>query len=363
MKKSTLAIIIATAIVVAVFLLSRQQDSKPIAEADTSSLRQTPSGEVIGFSDSWDTHAWLGIPYAEAPVADLRWRAPQQLKPWTGTREALSYGSPCTQLWGPMSGIDDGEEGQVVGAEDCLTLNIWAPAFTAQQLPGSGEQLPAMVWLHGGGNTIGTANTYPGPHLAGGQRVVYVAINYRMGPLGWFSHAALRGTAANRDDARKQLLNMSPQEIRNYLYRKTSLELYSIFDELGYGMFPAPQIFRDGHVIPEQSLLQLFREPGAYNIVAIIVGSNRDEQKSFMAQDPRFVERRFGLLPRVKNQAEYDRITGYYSDQWKALAVDEPAEILSKSQGATVYAYTGTRLPRTGWPTSPVYSAPAMASR
>lgn len=447
MKKSALAIVIAGAIVVTVFLLSRQQASTPIPQVDTSSLRQTPSGEVIGFRDSWDTHAWLGIPYAEAPVGQLRWRAPQRARPWSGTRKALSYGSPCTQLWGPMSGVKDGEEGQVVGTEDCLYLNIWAPAVAAQQLPDSGEQLPVMVWIHGGGNTIGTANTYPGPHLAGGQQVVYVAINYRMGPLGWFSHKALRDTAGNRadasgnygvldmiaalewvrdniasfggdpknvtlfgesaggrnvyallgsplakglfhraisqsgsvqttelsraenrvddvtpgeanssgevlvkllladgiasdrDDAIQQTLNMSSEEIRNYLYRKTELELYSIFDELGYGMFLAPQVFRDGYVIPTESLLQRFRDPGMYNSVPIIVGSNRDEQKSFMAQDPRFVERRFGLLPRVIDQANYDRITGYYSDQWKALAVDEPAEILSNSQGATVYAY------------------------
>lgn len=91
MKKSTLAIVIATAIVVAVVLLSRQQASKPIPEADTSSLRQTASGEVIGFKDSWGTHAWLGIPYAEAP------------------------------------------------------------AFTEQQLHSSGEQQPVMVWIHGTG--------------------------------------------------------------------------------------------------------------------------------------------------------------------------------------------------------------------
>jgi para-nitrobenzyl esterase len=128
----------------------------------------------------------------------LRWRAPLAAAPWTGTRTATAMGSPCIQFWGPISGLK-GHEGDVVGAEDCLYLNIWAPA--AASTPAADERLPVMVWIHGGGNTIGTGNTYNGSHLAGSQKVVVVTINYRLGVLGWLSHPALREGAANAADA------------------------------------------------------------------------------------------------------------------------------------------------------------------
>jgi para-nitrobenzyl esterase len=106
-----------------------------------------------------------------------------------------------------------------------------------------------------------------------------------------------------------------------------------------FGMFQIPQNFRDGTVLPLESLLQRFGDTALYNDVPMILGSNRDEYKVFTAQDPRFVQRRFGFLPRIIDQAAYDRFNGYFSDQWKALAVDEPARVLSNSQGPTIYAY------------------------
>jgi para-nitrobenzyl esterase len=202
MNKSRLALVLVIVIVIAVLMLWRSGEKEILPNlADADSLRQTPSGDVVGFSDQYQTHAWLGIPYAKAPTGDRRWRAPLPLDPWQGTLEALAYSPPCTQLWGQVSGIDDGNDGDVVGDEDCLYLNIWAPAFAPGEIAVAGSGLPVMVWIHGGGNTIGTANTYQGHHLAASQQVIYVGINYRLGMLGWFSHEALRTDAANALDS------------------------------------------------------------------------------------------------------------------------------------------------------------------
>jgi len=80
-----------------------------------------------------------------------------------------------------------GSTGEVVGSEDCLYLNVWRPDTTE-------ENLPVFVWIHGGGNSIGTGSQpgYNGANFADRNNAVYVSINYRLGPMGWFTHPALR---------------------------------------------------------------------------------------------------------------------------------------------------------------------------
>jgi para-nitrobenzyl esterase len=151
---------------------------------------------VVGFADAYDTYAWLGIPYAQAPVGELRWRAPQPAKPWSKSMSALEYGQPCTQFWGIIAGVE-GTNGQVVGNEDCLSLNVWAPRSALN----SDKKLPVMYWIHGGSNDSGTGRIYQGHHLAGEKEVIVVTINYRVGILGWFSHDIIRASAQNREDA------------------------------------------------------------------------------------------------------------------------------------------------------------------
>lgn len=160
------------------------------------SKRTLPAGEVVGFAEQYGGHAWLGIPYAHPPVGDLRWRAPRAPGPWTGTREALRPGSPCMQYTSKFAGVE-GRAGATAGSEDCLYLNVYAPRFSPQAVPRGEDRLPVMVWVHGGGNTIGRADFYNGGNLAASQRVIVVTTNYRLGPFGWFRHRALReGTGA-----------------------------------------------------------------------------------------------------------------------------------------------------------------------
>ncbi|MCC5872999.1 MAG: carboxylesterase family protein [Gammaproteobacteria bacterium] len=162
-------------------------DPAPAPSADPDSQRQLGQGNIIGFT-AGDAHAWLGIPFAAAPVGDRRWRAPQTAPGWSGTREALHFGHACPQIASPLGGAPEDLTGQLWGEEDCLFLNVYAPRHESGALPGN---LPVMVWIHGGGNTVGHSGFYDGGPLAAAHDVVVVTVNYRLGPLGWFAHPVL----------------------------------------------------------------------------------------------------------------------------------------------------------------------------
>ena len=141
----------------------------------------TRFGAVQGFEDPNDTWVWKAIPYARPPVGELRWRAPRDPLPWSETRSERSFNDGCTQyaLLSPK---------KIRGSEDCLYLNVWRPRDDE-------TGLPVYVFIHGGGNTMGWATQLPdyqGSRLASRSRMVFVSINYRLGPFGWFTHPALR---------------------------------------------------------------------------------------------------------------------------------------------------------------------------
>lgn len=153
----------------------------------------TASGKVKG-SLGLLTRRFLGIPYAAPPVGGRRWKPPEPAIPWSGVREALKFGDRCPQvpdnLW--TSGTDN--------SEDCLFLNVWAPAT------GSGH--PVMFYIHGGGFLVGDAGDMGigpllnGKYLAASRDVVVVTINYRLGALGFLTHPSLaaespRGVSGN----------------------------------------------------------------------------------------------------------------------------------------------------------------------
>ncbi|HSJ97589.1 MAG TPA: carboxylesterase family protein, partial [Myxococcota bacterium] len=166
------------------------------AVADPSSRRSLPAGEVVGATGRYGSHVWRGIPFAEPPVGGRRWRAPVAAAPWSGTREALVFGGHCMQFPSPFAGVE-GEPGEIQGSEDCLYLNVYAPKLEPAALPRGADRLPVLVWIHGGGNVIGLADFYDGGALAARERVVVVTVNYRLGPFGWFRHAALREADAD----------------------------------------------------------------------------------------------------------------------------------------------------------------------
>ena len=173
----------------------------PVAEphvADPTSKRAIASGELVGYADkNGKAQGWLGIPFAAPPVGALRWRAPQKPAAWSGVREALRFGSACPQLANILGDAPDAKPGTLIGNEDCLYLNVYAPRGSAEDA--AKRKLPVMVWFHGGGNTVGHAGGYDGSELAARYDVVVVTTNYRLGPLGWFRQAALVGDAKGDD--------------------------------------------------------------------------------------------------------------------------------------------------------------------
>jgi para-nitrobenzyl esterase len=139
----------------------------------------TTRGMVKGFADSFKTWSWKAIPYARPPVGDLRWKAPQAPDSWSETREEIEFCSRCPQFSTTETGII------IAGSEDCLCLNIWRPQSAE-------TNLPVYFWIHGGSNVQGSADPYIGATMASRSNMVIVTINYRLGPLGWFTHPALR---------------------------------------------------------------------------------------------------------------------------------------------------------------------------
>jgi len=403
-----------------------------LPEALPGSQRQTVSGPIIGGRAPSGAQVWLGIPYAAAPTGERRWRAPRPPAPWSEARPALRYGPVCPQFASPLSSID-AASGALIGDEDCLSLNVFAPAGAD-----AGAGLPVMVFIHGGGNSIGSARPYDGSRFVQEQGVLMVTLNYRLGPLGWFSHAALRETAANPEEASGNfaLLDLclalawvrdniaafggDPQRVtlfgesaggRNIYgllasplarglfhgaiiqsgaagsfsparaesradavqpgHRNSSGELLLAWlegsglaerraaalrnlEQLGGeeilafmrgldietllaplatpgGMYRLPTLFRDGTVLPEEPLLEVFADPERWNRVPVIAGSNRDEMKLFLALDDEHVRRRFGLFPAPRDPERYARLAHYHSRQWRAVGVDEPLARMSRS--------------------------------
>jgi para-nitrobenzyl esterase len=165
-----------------------------MAQEDT--FRHPPAGPVSGLVDESGALSWRGIPFAQPPLGELRWKAPRPAAAWTKRLEADHDRNICPQLGSPMNGTDPAGFGRPVGSEDCLYLNIWAPPEAVQAEAG----LPVMVWVHGGSNVGGSGQFYRGGFLAQSEKVLVVTINYRLGVLGWFSHPAVRDAAGSELD-------------------------------------------------------------------------------------------------------------------------------------------------------------------
>jgi para-nitrobenzyl esterase len=142
---------------------------------------EAPAGSVEGRSDG-TIRVFKGIPYALPPVGARRWRAPSPMPRWQGVRPATEFGAACVQPPPLLSGTY--ARSPMPLSEDCLTLNIWAPA--------DARRAPVMVWIHGGALVGGSSREemYDGKKLAE-RGIVVVSINYRLGVLGWMAHPDL----------------------------------------------------------------------------------------------------------------------------------------------------------------------------
>ncbi len=136
---------------------------------------RTAEGVVRGVASS-QGKVFLGIPFAAPPVGRLRFAPPALVAPWTDIRDASQAGPACPQSLGAG------------GAEDCLTLNVYAPHDARP-----GDRLPVMVWIYGGALALGQNTQYDPTVIAERQKLIVVAPNYRVGVLGFFAHPALHG--------------------------------------------------------------------------------------------------------------------------------------------------------------------------
>lgn len=168
----------------------------PVA-AQTAPVVASPAGRVSGVAQS-SLSVFKGIPYARPPVGPLRWQAPQPLPRWSGTRPARNFSAACMQTQGQNATIY--AEPTMPVSEDCLTLNVWAPA--------QAKRAPVMVWIHGGALAGGSSREpmYDGAALAA-RGVVVVSINYRLGVLGWLAHPGLSAEAPNHVSGNYGLLD------------------------------------------------------------------------------------------------------------------------------------------------------------
>lgn len=168
--------------------------------AATHPVAHTLSGDLRGRREG-GANVFRGVPYAAAPTGDQRWRAPRPHPGWSGVRDASDFGPSAPQA-GPADVADIvaiGGAPEPTG-EDCLTLNVWAPAEAT-------DSAPVMVWLHGGSNRMGGGSLpfYEGVAFAR-DGVVLISVNYRLGQLGFFAHPALSAEAAPDEPLGNQAL-------------------------------------------------------------------------------------------------------------------------------------------------------------
>src|SRR5690349_10294633 len=169
---------VATALILCALVVGRAQ----VTTAVPGDPIATDAGLVAGTLRADGVKTYFGIPFAAPPVRENRWRAPQPVAQWPGVLTADRKPAECVQ--GLRSSTINHYFGDELSGEDCLYLNIWAPAAATAR-----DRRPVLVWIYGGGFTQGSASSpiYAGTELAK-KGVLYVALNYRVGVFGFVAH-------------------------------------------------------------------------------------------------------------------------------------------------------------------------------
>ena len=185
----------------------------------------TEAGFVRGVSDGVTTR-WLGVPYATAPTGVKRYTSALPVTHWEGTRNTAMFGPSSWQPRTPMIRLPS----QHTFSEQCLNLNIWSPADRE-----SAEQLPVMVWIHGGASVIGSSAqpVYNGTVLSSEGRAVVVTLNYRLGVLGAlnFSHLNTKTQAFESNLGLKDIVTALGWVQRNIMHFGGDADRVTLFGE------------------------------------------------------------------------------------------------------------------------------------
>jgi para-nitrobenzyl esterase len=184
------------------FALTLVALATPVQAAD-GPIVTVENGKLQGVAATGDSTVQIfrGVPYARPPVGDLRWREPQPVASWSGTRLSTEYAPRCMQQ--PL--FSDMMFRSPAPSEDCLYLNVWTPAKLG---PGAEGKLPVLVYVYGGGFMAGDSSEkrYDGAALAA-QGIVVVTMNYRLGIFGFFSHPELTANSPHHASGNYGLLD------------------------------------------------------------------------------------------------------------------------------------------------------------
>ncbi len=181
MKSKVLFLGVFLAIVFGAWWFWPEQKTAPTDQL--TEVVATSAGQIRGFVQD-GLNVYLGIPYAKPPTGSLRYKPPVAEPKWDGIFDAYEYGAVCPQVFDPV----ELEPKENVHNENCLTINIWAPANT-------GDKKAVMVFIHGGGFVSGAnkERLYDGSALVKFGDVLVVNLNYRLGLLGFLDFSAIGG--------------------------------------------------------------------------------------------------------------------------------------------------------------------------
>ena len=180
---------------IAIFILLVTASCSTISnfnETDKDIVVKSQSGNYLGI-EATDLYVFKGIPYAEPPVGDLRWRAPRDVEYLDAIIDATEFKNECVQ---PKDNSSIFNRNLSTGDEDCLYLNIYVPK---NQNSLNKNKFPVMYWIHGGSNIWGAGSDYDFSNLATSQQVIVVTINYRLGLFGWFASPFFAETSEGLD--------------------------------------------------------------------------------------------------------------------------------------------------------------------
>jgi len=252
----------ALAVVVATWMSSAAAAPLgPIVHAPAGAARGETKGEL---------HVFKGLPYALPPIGSRRWQPPVPMPAWQGVREATSFGPACYQPANDSGGIYAWKAMPM--SEDCLSLNIWAPA--------TARRAPVLVWIHGGALSTGWSGDtlYDGTALAE-RGVVVVSINYRLGVLGYLAHPGLSAE--------------SPQGISgNYGLLDQIAALHWVKNNIAAFGGDASNVTVAGESAGALSVMYLMASPSARGLFAKAIA-----QSAYMISTPELREARFGSAP------------------------------------------------------------------
>lgn len=194
-------------------------------EDSSDLLLNIKDGQILGRYITSETgkiiKAFMGIPYAQPPIGNLRFKAPQKVQPWEGLKRTQFDGNVCVQNFSPVP-----RPPGPFGDEDCLFLNVYVPAEIS-------EKMSVMVWIHGGGWAFGDGGLVNnGPEYLLENEIILVSINYRLGPLGFLSteNGDAQGNYALKDQ--QMALQWVQENIEYFGGNKSSVTIWGGNNEI-----------------------------------------------------------------------------------------------------------------------------------